>query len=562
MFDVAGASGPTSPGGSPQDHDGPVADDGPASGQLDAGRPARYGAGVDAPTIVLASGLASVDGRGAAAGSPSDDATATDGEATAVDADEGAAAGDEPGGSPVTGDHPGTADGAGHDAKTGEEPLPRAAHDARRAKVLRFVVAPVILLLAALSGVLGALNATVWKPSPNVEATATVTGAPYLLADPGVLDLVSDKPTVTVSGSGRVCAAVASAADAQGWMNGAEYARVTGLDDWSTLSTATARSTVRVDEADIPKDDPAVDFSDSDMWRSVECGSGSVTVKPEVSGIGDTLLVSLGGSGSAKVTIGWVRSQVPDFAMPFWFMTVLLLVLSVMTATLFAAPPRRKRADAESPEPTPVRAWTGGAGTHGDGPDHDGPVILEPARRNIVEETQAMAAAGTAGNAAADSASLADYLRRVTEETDDDEDGDGIGGRPMTRRERRMAAKKAGRRAKRTAKRDQEPPADDAPATDAPSLDGHADDADAAERTASRDTAGDQRPTAPAPGPQPIDAKPERPGVGDNDGDEDNPFSSYTPPTVDAPWGLPGTLAWHDGDAKGNEDDTDKEADE
>lgn len=50
--------------------------------------------------------------------------------------------------------------------------------------------------------------------------------------------------------------------------------RVTGLSDWSTLSTlkATAQGTADNSEGQVA-------FQDSDMWRTVKCNAGSVDMQ-------------------------------------------------------------------------------------------------------------------------------------------------------------------------------------------------------------------------------------------------------------------------------------------
>ena len=44
-----------------------------------------------------------------------------------------------------------------------------------------------------------------------------------------------------------------------------------------------------------------------------------------------------------KVQLHWVRSEVPDFAMPFYLSGGLLAVLAVLCASVFAMPPHKRR---------------------------------------------------------------------------------------------------------------------------------------------------------------------------------------------------------------------------
>ncbi|MBM6687130.1 hypothetical protein H9X89_16395, partial [Faecalicatena contorta] len=87
--------------------------------------------------------------------------------------------------------------------------------------------------------VLGVLNATIWQPSREIVATATVSGTRYVVTDPGVLGLVDDRVSMTVkskNAEATVCVAEGSMKDITGWISGNPYVRVTGLSDWTALS--------------------------------------------------------------------------------------------------------------------------------------------------------------------------------------------------------------------------------------------------------------------------------------------------------------------------------------
>ncbi|MCH9275920.1 hypothetical protein JS533_006490 [Bifidobacterium amazonense] len=213
----------------------------------------------------------------------------------------------------------------------------------RRAWIMRGLVTPIFGLLAVTCIVLGLFNATVWKPSSEITATGTVNGVRYIATDPGVLPLVDDASTLTVttSGGSDVCVALGSSKDVNGWINGESYARVTGLSDWTTLSTEVSSAKQSASADDQSQD---VAFRDSDMWTHVVCGSGKATLKTTVSDTSDSIaLVDLGESGQATVSLHWVRETLPDFAMPFYFAGGLLALMAVLTASLFAMPPHKRR---------------------------------------------------------------------------------------------------------------------------------------------------------------------------------------------------------------------------
>lgn len=136
-----------------------------------------------------------------------------------------------------------------------EKPQSKAG-PTRHAKIMRGIVTPIFGLLAIACIVLGVLNATIWKPSAQVTASASVTGSQYVVTDPNVLQLVDDRVTISAKShdkSANVCIAIGSARDIAGWIAGSKYTRVTGLSDWSTLSTlkTTAQGTADNSEGQV-----------------------------------------------------------------------------------------------------------------------------------------------------------------------------------------------------------------------------------------------------------------------------------------------------------------------
>ena len=80
------------------------------------------------------------------------------------------------------------------------------------------------------------------------------------------------------------------------------------------------------------------------MWTAVKCGTGSVSLKSKKTGASTVAIVDLGENvTNAKVQLHWVRSEVPDFAMPFYLSGGLLAVLAVLCASVFAMPPHKRR---------------------------------------------------------------------------------------------------------------------------------------------------------------------------------------------------------------------------
>ncbi|MFU0558030.1 hypothetical protein [Gardnerella vaginalis] len=155
---------------------------------------------------------------------------------------------------------------------------------------MRGIVAPIFGLLAVLSIVLGVLNATVWKPSSIVSAHTNVYGSRYIVTDPGVLNLVDYRVRISVAALNTrkpICVAVGLAKDVRGWVQGHSVQRITGLDNWSNLSTAVmkvdnagadggndsvaAQTSANATDSKASKD---VDFKDSDLWTNATCQMG------------------------------------------------------------------------------------------------------------------------------------------------------------------------------------------------------------------------------------------------------------------------------------------------
>lgn len=293
---------------------------------------------------------------------------------------------------------------------------------------MRGIVAPVFGLLAVACVAFGALNATVWRPSSEIAASADVSGR-YMMTDPGVLSMVSSRSTLVVRDNGsaktRACVALSTRKDAAGWLAGHTYTRITGMSDWQTLTTSRQKAS-----GTAIQDDQSVTFESSDMWRSVTCGdSGSVTL-PATATSSDVIALIDTGSAKAKstVTIHWVREQLPDFATPLYFIGGLLALLTVLSASVFAMPvakrrkgeteprpvepeeitiaeafagswrhlkhmlaprrsskPRRRHAAGATADDADITASTGAAGEH---TDTGAPVVIDPLSRNLVADIQ------------------------------------------------------------------------------------------------------------------------------------------------------------------------------
>lgn len=267
---------------------------------------------------------------------------------------------------------------------------------------MRGVVAPIFGLLAALSIVIGVLNATVWKPSSIVSAHANVYGSRYIVTDPGVLNLVDYRVKISVAALNSrkpICVAVGLAKDVRGWTKGYSVQRITGLNNWNSLSTDVMQAdddaridTTKTADSKASKDaSKDVDFKDSDLWTNATCqmglaklsinaadfeqagnaadlalkqesqeqnnaqsntqnGAQSQTSRQKLSSelqskiARRVLIIDLGkNSPEAFVELRWRRHNLPDFATPMYFVGALFILLCGLSASVFAMAPHRRR---------------------------------------------------------------------------------------------------------------------------------------------------------------------------------------------------------------------------
>lgn len=260
-----------------------------------------------------------------------------------------------------------------------------------RSKIMRGVVAPFFALLAVLSVVLGVANATFWKPSNVVIAYANVSGTRYIVTDPGVLNLVDNRVRISVAALHTrkpICVAVGLTKDVRGWVAGSPVQRITGLRDWNNLSVSEVSGKTSVQAGDsVDIKDPDVKFQESNLWPIVTCQLGlaklAINTADYVQSSGSAsydhavasgtmpksgtrasksnshdasssslrsqaarrvLLIDLGDNvPEASVELRWRRNQIPDFATPLYFVGALFAVLAILSATIFAMAPHRRR---------------------------------------------------------------------------------------------------------------------------------------------------------------------------------------------------------------------------
>ena len=218
----------------------------------------------------------------------------------------------------------------------------------RHATIMRGIVTPIFGLLAVAAIVLGVLNATEWKPNTEVNATAD-TSSRYVVADPGVLSVVDNQVdmTVTSSAKAKICVATGTSQDVAGWIAGHTYTRLTGLSSWTQLSVEQTKAS-----GDAAAADGDVTLEQSDLWQSVTCGTGSISLQRDAATDGNAaVFIDTNADAAADdesgspltVALHWTRATVPDYATPLYFIGGLLVVAAVLSASLFAVHPMKRR---------------------------------------------------------------------------------------------------------------------------------------------------------------------------------------------------------------------------
>ena len=183
------------------------------------------------------------------------------------------------------------------------------------------------------------------EPDNEITAAAPVNGSEYVVTDPNVLQLVDSRVNISAKSRDKksnVCIAIGSARDVAGWIAGSKYMRVSGLSDWTTLSTMKVSAQGTADNSQ-----NQVAFKDSDMWRIIKCNDGAVDMQVKGSNSNNAedvvALIDFGNRKGDTVTLNWDRRNLPNFAMPLYLAGGLLAILAVLSASVFAMPPHKRR---------------------------------------------------------------------------------------------------------------------------------------------------------------------------------------------------------------------------
>lgn len=224
--------------------------------------------------------------------------------------------------------------GSGGRASHREEP--RKTRKSTRKFIARYILAPFFAVAAVIALVAGILFSTVWGPRHTLSARAENLNTNIVYTADGVANISGSRLTVKVTGrtGTEVCVAVANARDISEWAASEKHTVLTGLASWSSLSSRVGGGTAAQSSMDT--------FRSSDLWQSVTCNQGSVTVNVPDS---DGKAVIAGSSRPiSSVTMDWVRLTPVNFSRPWYIAAGVCAVLAILSATILAAFKRRPKA--------------------------------------------------------------------------------------------------------------------------------------------------------------------------------------------------------------------------
>ena len=224
--------------------------------------------------------------------------------------------------------------GSGGRASHREEP--RKTRKSTRKFIARYILAPFFAVAAVIALVAGILFSTVWGPRHTLSARAENLNTNIVYTADGVANISGSRLTVKVTGrtGTEVCVAVANARDISEWAASEKHTVLTGLASWSSLSSRVGGGTAAQSSMDT--------FRSSDLWQSVTCNQGSVTVNVPDS---DGKAVIAGSSRPiSSVTMDWVRFTPVNFSRPWYIAAGVCAVLAILSATILAAFKRRPKA--------------------------------------------------------------------------------------------------------------------------------------------------------------------------------------------------------------------------
>lgn len=192
------------------------------------------------------------------------------------------------------------------------------------------LISGLLSLITGLALILGTFIVTNSREEETVlDLTAAGNDASFIVTAPGVLNLVADEVTVTLTAEGQeIQWGLAPAADVQAYIGENSYTEVSGLTDWDNLAVSTTEGSAEADAAWAEAGEAGeIDLAGSDLWIQSGRGENSVSQDLTPSTEYAHALVATTSAGIAPdMTLSWVRSN--EFSSPVvWYVIGTLLAL-------------------------------------------------------------------------------------------------------------------------------------------------------------------------------------------------------------------------------------------
>jgi hypothetical protein len=200
---------------------------------------------------------------------------------------------------------------------------------------VRFVIAVITLVVAALLVLLGLAQRTVFAPPPSVTSSVTTTsGAPLTVIPASALKGHPGRETIRISGgSGTAFAAYGRTSDIRGWVGDSRYNAIR----FDPVSQTLKSRTVSGSDSSVP------DPSDSDLWYQQYSGKTldvSLDAPDDIS-----LIVASNGSDPApsKISVTWPLSTATPLVGPLITAGLAVFVIGILLFVWAIAHHRRTR---------------------------------------------------------------------------------------------------------------------------------------------------------------------------------------------------------------------------
>ncbi|SEN22929.1 hypothetical protein [Cryobacterium luteum] len=222
---------------------------------------------------------------------------------------------------------------------------------------MRFVLAIVAFVLAAVMIVLGIAQRTILLEPAFTSLSTTVTGdTTYTVIDPSALAASSGSQTINVRGDGTIFLAYGRSDDVAAWIGTDAYSTV-GFNDETGELTSTTTEAVVPDDEDTPADDAAaadavpteetaaiVNPAGSDLWLEEYSGTRTLTTTLTLPQDISVIIASDGvAPAPANIRLSWASDNSTPWAGPLLAGGALLLLAGLVLYLLALLHLRRSR---------------------------------------------------------------------------------------------------------------------------------------------------------------------------------------------------------------------------